>query len=97
MQDRESSPGGRSPHKGQTQGSSHSMVDSKVEQEAPHGGNDEEGSHREALEVEGRRRVDGTQGQSKAVQIGDQAPKVGGHDGHASSRQPSHKHPGNWG
>lgn len=73
---------GRSPDGGaplelrQAQRRARGEVDSEVEQEAAHGGDDDEGRHGEALQVEGRHAVHGSKQQAGGVQAADELPEV---------------------
>lgn len=85
------------PDEGQPQRSPHCVVNPKVEQEAADCGNDEEGRHSKALETQGWDAVDGAQEEAKAVELGDEGAKLGGHNCQAAKSQGGAEEPGQGG
>ena len=67
----------RAPNKWQSQSCPYSVIYSKVQQESPDGGNDQESCYRKSLQPERWHTVYGPQEQAKAVQLGDKTAKLG--------------------
>lgn len=68
----ECSPDGRAPLEGQCKGRPRCIVHAEVEQEATHGGDDEEGGDRVLFQAQGRRAVDGPKEEPERVQPRDE-------------------------
>eukprot|EP00211_Chloroparvula_japonica_P006022 CAMPEP_0119120920 /NCGR_PEP_ID=MMETSP1310-20130426/1761_1 /TAXON_ID=464262 /ORGANISM="Genus nov. species nov., Strain RCC2339" /LENGTH=350 /DNA_ID=CAMNT_0007110437 /DNA_START=73 /DNA_END=1122 /DNA_ORIENTATION=- len=83
----------RAPAEGQAQRRPHRVVHPEVQQEAPDGGDNEEGRHGEALEPQRGHRVRGAEEQAEGIQGGDEGPEAGG-QGEPSGRQGGAQAPG---